>query len=31
MSNIPSTNVISFKGAKHFNIENQWIEFTLAG
>ena len=29
MNNIPSTNVISFKGARHFNIENQWMEFTI--
>ena len=29
MNNIPSTNVISFKGVGHFNIENQWMEFTI--
>ena len=27
MNNIPSTNVVSFKSARHFNIENQWMEF----
>ena len=29
MNNILSTNVISFKGARLFNIENQWMELTI--